>query len=92
MKPTDRGPLTNWKQQREGLVKIRKETNQPRPTHSLGMAARGDHQDVERNRPSKSYLHPRDGRGRDLSGHRKNRPTEPHSPAGDGRGRDLSER
>ena len=36
-KPTDRGALTNWRQQRDGLVRTLKETNQPRRTYFLEM-------------------------------------------------------
>ena len=74
-KPTDRGPLTNWRQQREGLVRTQKETGRPRPTHILEMAEGGTCQDTQRNRTTAAHSHPGDGRGRDLSGHRK-KPTD----------------
>ena len=37
-KPTDRGPLTNWRRQREGLVRTCKETDRPRRTHFLNLS------------------------------------------------------
>ena len=39
--PTDRGTLTSWRRQREGLVRTWKETNQRRHTHSLETAEGG---------------------------------------------------
>ena len=36
-KPTDRGALTNWRQQRGGLVRTQKEADQPRRTYFLEM-------------------------------------------------------
>ena len=73
--PTDRGPLTNWRRQTEGLVRTPKETDRPRPTHILEMADRGTCQDTETIRPIEAHLLPGDGRQRDLSGHRIN-PTD----------------
>ena len=40
-KPTDQGTLTLWRRWRGGLVRIRKQTDQPRHTHSLETADRG---------------------------------------------------
>ena len=74
-KPTEQGPLTPWRRQREGLVRTRKETNRARGTHRLETAQRWTCQDMERNRPSKAHSLSGDGRGRDLSGHEK-KPTE----------------
>ena len=74
-KPTNRGPLTNWRRQREGLIRIRKETDQLRRTHMLETAEGGTCQDMERNGPTMAHSLPGDGRGRDLSGHRK-KPTD----------------
>ena len=45
-KPTDRGALTNWRRQREALVRTRKETDQPRHTHVLETAEGGTCQDT----------------------------------------------
>ena len=70
-KPTDRDALTNWRWQREGLVRTQKETNQPRSTHKLEMEEGGTCQDTERNRPTEAHSHSGDSRGSDLSGHRK---------------------
>ena len=72
MNQTDRGPLTNWRRQTEGLVRTTKESDRPRPTHKLKTADRGTCQDTERILPTEVHLHPGDGRGRDLSGHREN--------------------
>ena len=66
-KPTDRGALTPWTWQREGLVGTRKETNRARGTHSLETAEGRTCQDMERNPPSDVHSLPVDGRGRDLS-------------------------
>ena len=74
-KPTDRGALTNWRQHREGLVRTRKETDQPRHTHFLETASGGTCQDTGKNQPSEAHSHPGDGIGRDLSGHGK-KPTD----------------
>ena len=70
-KPTEQGALTNWRQQSERLVRIRKETDRARPTHVLETAEGGTCHDTERTRPSKAHPHPGDGTGKDLSGHRK---------------------
>ena len=70
-KPTDRSALTAWRRQREGLVRTRKETDQPRHTHILETAVEETCQNTERNRPTEAHSHPGDGRGRDLSGNRK---------------------
>ena len=70
-KPTEPGPLTYWRRQREGLVRTRKETNRARDTHFLETAEGGAGQDMERNGPSKGHSPTGDGRGRDLSRHRK---------------------
>ena len=66
-KQTEQGALTSWRRQREGLVRIRKETDRSRCTHKLETAEGGTCQDRERNRPSELDLLPGDGRGRDLS-------------------------
>ena len=70
-KVTKQGALTSWRPQREELVRIQKEINQARGTHSLETTEGGTCQDTERRQPSKGHLHTRDHRGRDLSGHRK---------------------
>src|SRR5947208_2050197 len=66
-KPTERGTLTYWRRQREGLVRTHKETDRARLTHVLEVAEGRTCQDTERNRPSKSHSPPGDGRGKDLS-------------------------
>src|SRR5205807_1350698 len=70
-KSTNRGALTLWRRQREGLVRTQKEIDQPRHTHFLETAEGGTCQDMERNRPTEAHSLSGDGRGRDLSGHRK---------------------
>ena len=72
-KRTDRGALTSWRRQEVGLVRTRKETNRPRHTHILETAEEETCQDTERNGPTEAHLQTGDGRGRDLSGHRKKR-------------------
>jgi hypothetical protein len=74
-KQTERGALTLWRQQREGLVRTRKETDQARGTHVLETAERATCQDTKRNYPNEGHSLPGDGRARDLSGHEK-KPTD----------------
>ena len=74
-KPTDRGPLTNWRRRREGLVRKRKETDRLRPTHKLETAEGGTCQDTQGNRPTEAHSRSGDSRGRDLSGHTR-KPTD----------------
>ena len=68
---TEQGALTAWRQQREGFVRTGKEKDRARRTHYLETADGGTCQDTERNRPSKAHSQTGDGRGTDLSGHRK---------------------
>ena len=70
---TDRGPLTLWRWQTEGLVRTPKESDRPRPTHILETADRQTCQDTERIRPTEAHSRTGDGRQTDLSRHRKNR-------------------
>ena len=74
-KPTEQGALTTWRQQREGHVRARKETDRARHTHFLETADGGTCQDTERNRPSEAHSRPGEGRGRGSLGHEK-KPTE----------------
>ena len=48
-------PLTSWRRPREGLVKIRKETDWARPTHFLDTAKGRTYQDTERRKPTKRW-------------------------------------
>ena len=73
-KLTERRALTPWRWQREGLVRIRKETDRATRTHSLETEGETC-QDMERNRPSDEHSLSRDSRGKDLSRHGK-KPTE----------------
>ena len=66
-----KGTLTSWRQQREGLVRTWKETDRQRRTHTLETAEGGTCQDTESNQPTEAHSLPRDGRGRDVSGHGK---------------------
>ena len=70
--PTNRGPLTNWRQQTERLVRTPKQSDQPRPTHLLETADRATCQDTETIRLTEAHSHPGDGRQSNLSGHRNN--------------------
>jgi hypothetical protein len=70
-KPTERVTPTSWRRQREGLVRTGKGTYRSRGTHVLETAERGTCQDSERNRLSEGHSRSRDGRERDLSGHRE---------------------
>ena len=47
-KSTKRGVLTNWRRQREGLVRTRKEIERARGTHFLEMGEGETRQDMER--------------------------------------------
>ena len=67
-KPTDRGALTNWRRQTEGLVRTRKATDRPRRTHFLEAAEGGTCQDSKRNRSTEAHSQTGDGRGRNLLG------------------------
>ena len=55
----------------EGLVRTQKETGQARHTHVLEMVEGGTCQNTETNWASEAHSQTEDGRGRDLSGHRK---------------------
>ena len=68
---TKRELLTSWRRQKEGLVRTRKETDRARGTHFLETAEGVAYQDTERSLPKEWNSRPRDGRGRNLSGHRK---------------------
>ena len=70
MTAAERGALTFWRRQREGLVKKRKERDRFRSTHFLGMAEGGTCQYAKRKQPSKEYSLSEESRGRDLSEHR----------------------
>ena len=61
-KPSERGALTSWRQQRERLVRIWKEADQARHTHSLETAEGGTCQNMERTRPSEAHSLSGDGR------------------------------
>ena len=70
-KSTEGRTLTSWRRQRERLVRTRKEIDRGKDTHLLETAEGATCQDTERNHPSDAHLLPVDGRGSDLSGHRK---------------------
>ena len=70
--PTDRGLLTGWRRQTEGLVRTPKQSDRPKPTHQLETTDRRTCQDTETIRPTEVHSLSGDGRQRDLSGHRKN--------------------
>ena len=68
-KSTERRALTNWRRHREGLVRIRNETDRATRTHSLEAVSRETCQDTEGNRPSDAHSRTGDGIGTDLSEH-----------------------
>ena len=70
--PTDRGPLTLWRRQTEGLVRTPKQSDRPKPTHFLETADRAICQDTKTIRPTEAHSRTADGRQSDLSGHRNN--------------------
>ena len=79
-KLNEQDALTNWRQQREeGLVRTLKDTDRVKHTHFLEAGEGGACQNTERKRPSETRSLPGDGRGGDLSGHRKE-PTERGAP------------
>ena len=65
-KLTDRGALTTWRRQREGLVRTRKESDRQGCTHTLETAEGGTCQDTQRNRPTEVHSQTGDSRGRNL--------------------------
>ena len=81
------GALTNWKWQREGLVRTRKEVDQVRGTHDLETGEGETCWDVERHRPREGH---RDSlprrRGTDSSRHGKESTKRGHPPTGDSKG------
>ena len=70
-KPTEPGPLTNWRRQREGLVRTPKGIDSSMGAHHLKTTEGATCQDIERNRPSEVHSLPGDGGGSEMSGHRK---------------------
>ena len=75
-KSTDPGTLTSWRQQRELLVRTRKEIDQARHTHFLETAKGGACHETERNRLIDGHSLSGDDRRGNLSGHEK-KSTEP---------------
>ena len=71
-KQTEYGALTNWKRQREILVRTQKKTDRARQAHFLETEEGGTCQDTEENRPSEGDSLAENGRRRDLSEHGKN--------------------
>ena len=70
-KLTERGTLTSWRQQKEGLVSTQKKNERARHTHILKTEEGGTCQDTEKNWPSETHSLSGDGRWKNLSGHRK---------------------
>ena len=70
-KATKQEALTSWRPQSSIVVRTQKESDKARSTHILETTEGGVCQDTERKQLSKRHLHPRDHRGRGLSGHRK---------------------
>ena len=90
-KPTDRGTLTAWKWQREGLVRIRKETDRSRCTHELETAEGGTCQVTQRNRPARCTHILEMAQGGTCQDMKRNGSTEAHSLPEDSKWGDLSE-
>jgi len=67
-KATEQGALTNWRPQREELVRTWKPSNQAMGTHLLETTEGRTCQDTEREQLSEGHSLPGDRRGRDLSG------------------------
>ena len=86
-KPAEKGTFTNWRRQREGLVRTQRETVRAGCTHVLETAEVETSQDMERNRLSEAHSLSGDGR---LVRAEINRPSKAYSLPGDGRGMDLS--
>ena len=84
-KVTKQGALTNWRPQRKGQIRTRKESNQAWGTHHLETVEGGISQDMESKQPSEEHSRSGDHRGRDESRHGKEA-TE-HSLSGNHRGR-----
>ena len=88
---TERGTLTFWRRHREVQVRTQKESHGARGTHILETASAGASQDTKRIRPSKGHSHPRDGIGRDKSGHGGNPNERGHLLSGDGTSQDAEQ-
>ena len=69
-KPSE-GALTNWRPQRPGLVRTRKENGRARGAHFLETVEGATCQDTKRKQESEGYSLPGDHRMSDLSGHFK---------------------
>ena len=83
--------LTSWRRHQEGQVRIQKESDRARGTHSLETASGGTSQDTERIRPGKGHSHSGDGIGGGISQDRERiRPSKGHSHPRDRTGRDMS--
>ena len=76
---TKQRALTDWRPQREGIVRTQKETSRATGTHFLEIAEGGTCQDMERKRLSNGHSQTGDHRGRNLSGHR-NKATKQRVP------------
>ena len=70
--PTARGALTYWSWDREGQVRIQKESDRARGTHILESESGGTSQDTESIQLSMGHSLSGDRIGRDKSGHGKN--------------------
>jgi hypothetical protein len=89
-KQSEKRALTFWSGQREGRVRIAKETEQVRGTHNLGRAEAASSQDGERNGGSKGHSLSGEGRGGSSHNGKINGGRKEHSPSGKGRRRDKS--
>ena len=89
-KSTKQGALTNWRQEREGLFRTWKETDQTKGTHKLEMVEGEACQNAERNRSGEGTHSLKMVEGGTCQDTERKRPSEGHSLPGDGRGRGLS--
>jgi hypothetical protein len=70
-KPNGKGVLTLWRGQRENHVRIQKQTERLRDTHTLVSTEGRTSQDAETNQASEGHSLPGEHRARDTSGHER---------------------
>ena len=90
-KPTNRGALTSWRWQREGIVRTWKETDQSRGTHQLEMVEREGLVRTRKETDQARGTHELETADRETcEDMERNRPIEAHSLSGHSRERNWS--
>ena len=89
-KPTERGVLTNWRRQREDLVRTQKETDRSRHTHILE-TAEGEIVRIQKETDQAMRAHSLEtAKGETCQDTEGSQPSEAHLLPGDDGGRDFS--